>query len=567
MRFMKMFSKQIITPLCLFLAVLFSLSAVLITVITVDDSSLNENNNVTELNSGWYYFNGAEKETIKSLPGNIDKGKEPAITLMNTLPDNITGSAVLCVRTTYQDLQVYIGKELVYDFGTENHVGSKYGSVLNFIDISENQKGQTVTLNISSTSDEMGRTLSGIIIGDKGAVVLYLIKKNLITLIFSILALSLGLMFVIFAVYLTIKPVRLNRNSYLYFGVFLILSAIWIMSDTNIFQLLDIGIIKRYLISFFSFLLLPIPFLQYIKEACTHGKKLFNALCLLFVLCFFVNLYCYLFDIIELTKILFISHTLVLLAIIFILYFSVQEYFKYHSKNMNTILIGTAVLCITSLINLFEFYFSFIMDSSVLFRIGMLFFIMILCLDIFQKSLGLLNAHMEATIYKQLAYTDLATGLRNRAAYDISVTELNSRWGKAPLGLIIFDIDNLKINNDTLGHSVGDELIRGVANCIKETFRNNEDCFRIGGDEFAVMMKEDKEEKIESLLKKFEFCVENYNNTHKHKLSVSCGCAISEKLNSKFNDIYDLFNSADMDMYSNKMKKNKNSVVKAQCAD
>jgi len=175
--------------------------------------------------------------------------------------------------------------------------------------------------------------------------------------------------------------------------------------------------------------------------------------------------------------------------------------------------------------------------------------------DILKKSVKLLNFNMKASIYEQLAYTDVATGLRNRSAYDIYIEELNDKWGKTSVCLIVFDIDNLKINNDTFGHLVGDELINGVAQCIKETFINYDRCYRIGGDEFAVLVNEDKQEVINSLLKTFNNCVKQYNHSHEHIFSVSWGYAVAAKSNPQFDNVYDLFNSADMNMYSNKMGK------------
>lgn len=564
---MKMFCKQIISPLCFCITIIISLIAVIYIFCIFDTNCVPLNNNhVTELNDGWYYLNGTQKVYIKTLPRSIDVNEKSVISITNTIPEDLSNDSVMCVKTKYQAIQAFIGDELVYDFGTENELGLKYGSVLNLINISESQKGQNITLNILSSSSLWGKSLSKIVLGDKGSILIYILRENIGSILFSVLVFTLGLIFILFSIYLTIRPVRLNRNSYLFFGIFLILSAIWTISDTNVFQFFNISIKARYLMSVFSFLLFPIPLLLYIKGICSRGRKIFNILSSLFAVWLVVNLICYVFNIVQLTDILFISHILLVLSIISVLYFSALDKFKYHSNNMNIIFIGTSIFSISSFINLLQRYFSLVKDSSHVFRIGMVVFILILCFDIFKKSLGLLNTNMEVSIYKQLAYTDVATGLRNRAAYDISIKELNYHWGKSSVCIIIFDVDNLKINNDTLGHLVGDELIRGVAQCIKETFIIN-DSYRIGGDEFAVLIKEDKEEVINSLLQTFNNCVDKYNSSHEHVLSVSWGRAIAVKSNLKFNDVYDLFNSADMDMYSNKVRKNKKTSLVTPCAE
>ena len=85
----------------------------------------------------------------------------------------------------------------------------------------------------------------------------------------------------------------------------------------------------------------------------------------------------------------------------------------------------------------------------------------------------------------RLAYFDTLTGLPNRFHCDVLMQRKlveGSAWG-----LLLIDIDNLKIINDTLGHPVGDELIRQVAARIDEAVHPGTAC-RIGGDEFAAVV-------------------------------------------------------------------------------
>ncbi|HWC48020.1 MAG TPA: sensor domain-containing diguanylate cyclase, partial [Solirubrobacterales bacterium] len=86
---------------------------------------------------------------------------------------------------------------------------------------------------------------------------------------------------------------------------------------------------------------------------------------------------------------------------------------------------------------------------------------------------------------------DALTGLPNRRAFEERLpTELAraARSGK-PLALVLLDLDGFKGVNDRLGHPAGDEVLRAVAR-ILDTSRTADDCFRIGGDEFAILMPE-----------------------------------------------------------------------------
>jgi diguanylate cyclase (GGDEF)-like protein/PAS domain S-box-containing protein len=88
------------------------------------------------------------------------------------------------------------------------------------------------------------------------------------------------------------------------------------------------------------------------------------------------------------------------------------------------------------------------------------------------------------------AERDALTGLLNRRKLeeelDRAVAE-NTRYG-TPATLLVCDLDNLKLVNDTLGHKAGDELIRGVARAFGDQVRDTDLLARTGGDEFAVLM-------------------------------------------------------------------------------
>ncbi len=81
---------------------------------------------------------------------------------------------------------------------------------------------------------------------------------------------------------------------------------------------------------------------------------------------------------------------------------------------------------------------------------------------------------------------DALTDLLNKGSFD-KILSLYKQ-GDTPYALVLADIDVFKSVNDTYGHAVGDDVLRMVANCLKNTFRSTDYIFRIGGDEFAVIM-------------------------------------------------------------------------------
>ncbi len=91
---------------------------------------------------------------------------------------------------------------------------------------------------------------------------------------------------------------------------------------------------------------------------------------------------------------------------------------------------------------------------------------------------------------RHLAEHDVLTGLANRRVLGRDITRQlthQARYGGA-LALLIVDLDHFKYINDTLGHRVGDQVIRAVADALRTRLRDSDTVARLGGDEFAILL-------------------------------------------------------------------------------
>lgn len=93
---------------------------------------------------------------------------------------------------------------------------------------------------------------------------------------------------------------------------------------------------------------------------------------------------------------------------------------------------------------------------------------------------------------------DTLTGLYNRATFDKAAKQI---VGAKAFSVIILDINDFKIFNDTYGHDYGDIVIKTVAAIIRRSFNKHYICYRFGGDEFSIIGKETDQEKIEFQLR------------------------------------------------------------------
>jgi diguanylate cyclase (GGDEF)-like protein len=105
----------------------------------------------------------------------------------------------------------------------------------------------------------------------------------------------------------------------------------------------------------------------------------------------------------------------------------------------------------------------------------------------------LIAAHLShANLYEaesRESRQDALTGLANRRAFEERLPVELARFSRSgrPLSLVLIDLDGFKGVNDRLGHPAGDEVLRQVAALLQDS-RMADDCFRIGGDEFAILM-------------------------------------------------------------------------------
>jgi diguanylate cyclase (GGDEF)-like protein len=106
------------------------------------------------------------------------------------------------------------------------------------------------------------------------------------------------------------------------------------------------------------------------------------------------------------------------------------------------------------------------------------------------------SLHQNMDLAQRQAFTDGLTKLANRKHFDgFLETQINySRQTKKPCSLIMIDVDNFKHYNDTNGHQLGDEVLKGIARILQGSVRASDLPARYGGEEFAIVLPETKKE-------------------------------------------------------------------------
>lgn len=148
---------------------------------------------------------------------------------------------------------------------------------------------------------------------------------------------------------------------------------------------------------------------------------------------------------------------------------------------------------------------------------------------------------------------DSMTQLYNKRHYKEQLKELQN---DSTIGVIYFDIDNLKRMNDTFGHEKGDAVILKAAEFIRRYLTEQASGFRIGGDEFVMLIRDCTEEKVQELVSTMRG--DEKGNLSDVTAEFYCRLAIGGAFRKTAETLEETIKRADDEMY-----KNKHSVRKA----
>ncbi len=199
---------------------------------------------------------------------------------------------------------------------------------------------------------------------------------------------------------------------------------------------------------------------------------------------------------------------------------------------------------------------SFVNSQSTQILIYVLILMLLVLVSMFLIFVALFQVQRHSKDLRHRAECDLLTNLLNKKTFERSVETIISTHSMKESGaLLIIDLDNFKGVNDTYGHAVGDKVLAGVADKMRETFRQQDYLGRIGGDEFAVYLAfsetvkdEERSNIIRSRAAYFGSVVGKISEENGLDRATSCSIGIAIEPQHGMN-YEELFNNADKALY------------------
>lgn len=512
---------------------------------------------------GWTLEAGTEAD-VKHL--NKLDGVKPyqQFSIYHVLPKELEEGNSLFFRSKNIFYQVYLDGELVYQpYVPENKCYNKsFGTRWNIIKLPKEAAGKSVEIRVTTVYDNARAGIDNVYLGDATGIVLHIFKTKIVSFVTCILLLFVGLLLIIADIPINMQ--KQKNHELMYLGFFAVSIALWCVAETNLFQFFmgDSRLIQ--IVSCYSLMLIPIPMVLYLNAA--FGFKNKYAVAVFSSLSFGEFLVCmglHFTGIADLHETLKLTHIMLFLSAIIMLYMISRNSFvkgKNQTKNIYRILrgIGLCGISFATVIDIIRFYRGTGNDSAMFVRIGLLIFVLCYGSSSLEKTINAVKLGVKTEFVSQLAYRDGLTGIGNRTAFQEHLLELEKvKDTVASVGVIMFDLNDLKVVNDNMGHHLGDEMLVACGNLIKEAFEQEEgECFRIGGDEFAVLLSGDNVRKrCEEGIAAFEDAKESYNSGEEKAFSISIayGYAFYDQ-ETNGGKLLDIYRKADMLMYENKKK-------------
>lgn len=476
---------------------------------------------LVSIEDGWTNEQGEEIDvsSLQKLDG-VEPGKTFSVYYL--LPEELGEGKSLCFRSKNIIVQVYVDGQCLYETDVPGAaLNSKaVGTNWNYVDLPSSCAGKQLEVRVTTTYVTAKARIDNIYLGSARESLLYTIYSKSFAIVTCMLFLFVGVLLILADIPMNVG--KQKNHELLYLGLFSLVIALWCCMETYVIQIFLGDARTVHIASCCLLMLVPIATVRYLYEAYGDSMRYITRVVIgLSVVEFILNIVLQLTGVADFQQTLRLSHVLLILSAAIL--FGTVMYFTIKSNKGDSILffkiirgVGLGSIAIMTVIDIIRFYFGTGEDAGRFVRLGVLIFIICYGGCSLERAMDAIRLGTRAEIISQLAYEDGLTGLGNRTLFKERLAALDERKYKEhfEVAIIMFDVNNLKVVNDQLGHQMGDDMLVKSAELIQHTFGMEGECFRIGGDEFVVIVKGVHVEiRCEACQKQFEAAIEEYNAT------------------------------------------------------
>lgn len=480
-----------------------------------------------------------------------------------TITGAYRGELTVRVFTRQAGLVAYVNGEPVYAYAVDKAEENQFaGTGYHFVAIPIIGGERHIQLDIVGRHGGSTNSVPCIVITKSSEAYTYFMSEHMISLFCGTFLLLLG--FIITCIGIICYSIDYDYYPLLLIGLIGILCGLWSVSNLKAWEIFSMNIRLNSEIEYLALFLLPAPIMQFIRycRECQHRSTRPINIGTIIVLGFsVVAVVLHYTGKVMFSDSLTVFHLLVGGCLILVVVGGVKNW-KAMEKYEYYYLAGFFALTLSAIVSIIRYQlmrFLGIGSPVVSFRflsLGMLFLEIMLTFGYLTYMNGRVVSRAEHEVLIQKAYEDPMTGLCNRVRGEQMMHSLDEREEREPFAIVNFDLNGLKLTNDSLGHFAGDRMLIRFAELLEEVFGPLGNAVRMSGDEFIVLVTgREKMDQIEDTLQRLVQREQETSQAEDYVMDAAYGVAYSyEFLNPKSEEVY---RRADARMYEMKVASKK----------
>ena len=506
----------------------------------------------TEIHSfskGWIWNDGKSNFTI-DLPHQINVKKNETLKIKNTVPENLETGKTIAFKSYMQSVIVKIDNKTVYkvNYDKSKFLGKDFDNFWVFIDTKSEHKGKEIEISLFSNRDSLHGHAPKVIIGNRAGLITYIFNLKGIWNILSFLILVVGLVTIL--IYFFAGSFKRGDKGVLYLGTCVSIIGCWLLGESGLLQFITPNTYFVTRITPIMQLLFPISINLYIKETIPMKKRLStDIIATLAIINMVVSLLLEYFRIYSLFDSMILTLSLITLTCLHYIAVFLIETIVYKNRRAQKEFLALTIFFVSALVEIVIYYVRGQKETTNFILIGVTVYIILMLSNQIQDYRDRAKISNEKEFYESIAYTDALTKAENRASY---IKDLENITNPKGITIVQADTDRLKYINDNFGHACGDQAIINTYKVLSKYLNQIGKVYRVGGDEFTVIIKNVNKDKISKILENIRENTRLINTECEYDFSISIGFAEYDASMDK--NIHSTIVRADHNMYYHKRK-------------
>ncbi len=519
---------------------------------------------VVPLDRGWEITVG--EETFSDCDLNSFAFKTPTalgetVVMKCRIPEEIPEVASLRALLYLSTITVTMDGETLYSYGLDLAAQGKFvGSGYHFIQLPADAAGKEIRIELMACTNGAMSNIPPMTILQTAYIYEEFYDRNIVSICCCIFLFTLGVILTFFGLIAQIQ--KANLIPLIHIGVLSILIGYWALCNTKIIQFYSVDLsfntATEYMALYYAMLPLLLLMLTLRKDAPRWKRGILKLLLVLVLAFALTTTVLHFSGTLYFPESITVFHILAVMSAVGMLLASVG--FRRNGSPQDRVLnLALLEILIAGIADIIRFNVQKylmpdreIMDASIL-PFGVLIFVLLL---IISYLIGLYGSIIDATekeTLTRLAYQDTLTNLYNRSMSEKLFVECDA--AEEDFTLINLDLNGLKKVNDTFGHIQGDQLIKDFAEILSNAFSDIGTVIRMGGDEFAVVLRNVDQDVIEEAIERMEREEEKASWRGEYEISASYGIASRHEMPDATAE--QIYKAADERMYEMKVRTKK----------